>query len=231
MAEYWNHVPSWSTLSSDHSRRRSGSASSKIGARSRRATPNACCSTGCAMPRPNAGRARPPDSTSSVAHSLATSAGLRPGSTATLAPSLIFFVTAAAYVSPRTGSGAGPLMRSDSQSESNPCDSRPAASAPRCSPSRGRRFPSPYPMRTFTSSGSFRTQVGVRAELAPRDLPHVHLVGTVDEMQRARVRVHRGERPVVGDAGAAEQLDRAVDHVGRDARPHDLDGRDLHLRL
>ena len=49
-------------------------------------------------------------------------------------------------------------------------------------------------------------------ELAARDLPQVHLVGTVDEVQRARVRVHRGERPVVGDAGAAEQLDRAVDH-------------------
>ena len=55
-----------------------------------------------------------------MAHSLATSAGLRPGSTDTLVPSLIFFVRAAANVSASTGSGAGPLMRSDSHSESKP---------------------------------------------------------------------------------------------------------------
>ncbi len=63
------------------------------------------------------------------------------------------------------------------------------------------------------------------------DLAHVHLVGSVNQVQRAGVRVHRGQRPVVGDTRAAEQLDRAIDHVGRDARRDHLDRGDLGLRV
>ena len=74
-----------------------------------RATPNACCSTGWAMPRPNAGSARPPESTSRVAHSFATRAGLRPGRTETLVPSLIFCVRAAANGRAEDRIGRGPL--------------------------------------------------------------------------------------------------------------------------
>ena len=77
-------------------------------------------------------------------------------------------------------------------------------------------------MRTFTARPSRHRRAGTARtarELAAGDLLQVHLVGTVDEVQRARVRVHRRERPVVGDAGAAEQLDGAVDHVGREPRP------------
>jgi len=53
---------------------------------------------GCAMPSPNAGSARPPESASSVAHDLATRAGERPGRTCTLVPSLMCLVRAAANV-------------------------------------------------------------------------------------------------------------------------------------
>ena len=63
------------------------------------------------------------------------------------------------------------------------------------------------------------------------DLAHVHLVGTVDEVQGAGVRVHRRERPVVGHARAAEQLDGPVDHLGGAARRDHLDRRDLGASL
>ena len=141
--------PAWSTASSVQKRRRRGSASSNHGARSRRSMPKACCSAGWAMPSPNAGRKRPSQSTSRLASSLASSAGLRPGSTCTLVPSLSRSVRPAATASPTIGSGASAVIRSDSQSESNRSDSsastiavNPAAVKPRC-------VPNPYPMRTF----------------------------------------------------------------------------------
>ena len=73
------------------------------------------------MPSPNAGSTRPPDSTSSVAHDFASNAGLRPGSTCTLVPSLSRALRPAATARPITGSGDGAPTRSESQSESNRC--------------------------------------------------------------------------------------------------------------
>ena len=66
----------------------------------------------------------------------------------------------------------------------------------------------------------------------PRELllghrPQVHLVRAVDQPQRARARVEARQRRVLGDAGAAVDLDRAVDDVAGGARGHDLDRRDL----
>src|SRR5437588_863228 len=84
-------------------RRTSGSASSNQAARSSRRTPKACCSCGSATPRPKAGSRRPPESTSRLASSLASTAGLRPGSTSTLVPSLRRPVRPAATASPTTG--------------------------------------------------------------------------------------------------------------------------------
>ena len=55
----------------------------------------------------------------------------------------------------------------------------------------------------------------------------VHLVGPVGEAQRARMRVGEGEVEILADAGAAADLDGAVDHLQRDVRRHDLDHRDL----
>ena len=81
-------------------------------------------------------------------------------------------------------------------------------------------------MRTFMSD-RLSPEVLVGAQLAAGDLHEVHLVGTVDEVQRARVGVHVGERPVVAHTRAAEHLDRPVDDRGRQARRHDLDRGDL----
>src|SRR5262245_65244713 len=70
----------------------------------------------------------------------------------------------------------------------------------------------------------------VLAQLTACDLLQVHLVGTVDEVERARVRPHLRQRPVVSDACTAERLDRTVDHRGREVGGHDLDRADLEAR-
>src|SRR5690606_36179602 len=106
------------------SRRMSGSASSKIAARSSRRTPNAWCSTAFAAPSPNAGSTRPPERRSRLANCFATTAGLRPGRTITLIPNLRRVDRAAAAVIATTGSSDSPLRRSDTHSESNPRRSR-----------------------------------------------------------------------------------------------------------
>jgi hypothetical protein len=72
------------------------SASSNHAARSPRAMPNAWCSMPSATPSPNAGSRRPPDMIASVAISLASTTGLRPGSTSTLMPNLSRVVRPAA---------------------------------------------------------------------------------------------------------------------------------------
>ena len=96
------------------------SASSNHFARSPRSTPNAWCSTPSATPSPNAGSSRPPDITASVASSLASTIGLRPGSTSTLIPNFRRDVRPAAYAIATTGSGASPLIRSDNHRLSKP---------------------------------------------------------------------------------------------------------------
>ena len=143
------------------------------------------------MPSPNAGSARPPESASSVAHAFATRAGLRPGSTCTLVPSLILLGARRREREAEHGSGAGPLMRSDSQSESKPWCSSASASAPSASPVERAEVAEPVADPDLHCLEARRAEVRVLAELAAGDLAHVHLVGPVDEVQRARVRVHR----------------------------------------
>src|SRR5678816_3313997 len=71
---------------------------------------------------------------------------------------------------------------------------------------------------------------GLLADLQLRDLVAVHLVGTVGEAQRARVRVGVGEAEIVADAAAAVHLHRPVDHLAGHGRRQHLDHRDLLLR-
>ena len=80
------------------------------------------------------GSSRPPDSRSRVASSLASSTGLRPGSTSTLVPNFSFVVRPAATASATSGSGASPVMRSLSHSESNRSRSSSSTNGPK--PSR-----------------------------------------------------------------------------------------------
>ncbi len=65
-----------------------------------------------------------------VASSLASTTGLRPGSTITDMPNFNRSVRPAPYAIATSGSGAGPLMRSDSHSESNPSDSSASTTVP-----------------------------------------------------------------------------------------------------
>ena len=126
------------------------SASSNQRARSPRSTPNAWCSRASATPRPNAGSSRPPDITASVASSLASTTGLRPGSTSTLMPNFRCVVRPAAYDIATTGSGASPPIRSDSHRLSKPSRSSESTTSPNSGPCSRVRVPSPTPMRTFT---------------------------------------------------------------------------------
>ena len=74
----------------------------------------------------------------------ASRTGLRPGRTCTLVPSLRRCVRPAATASATSGSGIGPVARSESHSESKPRSSRASTSAPKRSPSiPGPRTPSP----------------------------------------------------------------------------------------
>src|SRR5690606_12936795 len=86
-----------------------------------------------------------------MASSLATTTGLRPGRTSTLVPSFNRRVRPAATARPTNGSGAGPVRRSLSHSESKPRRSSPSTTAGNRSASpAGVCVPSPKPMRTFT---------------------------------------------------------------------------------
>ena len=73
-----------------------------------RSTPNAWCSPGSGAPSPNAGSSRPWLSRSRVASSLASSIGLRPGTTSTENPNLILVVSPAATPRPDDGIGTVP---------------------------------------------------------------------------------------------------------------------------
>src|SRR5439155_25986219 len=66
----------------------------------------------------------------------------------------------------------------------------------------------------------------VLAQLQPPDLAAMHLVRTVGEAQRARVRPHERERELLGDTTAAVDLHRPVDHLQRHVRHRHLDLRD-----
>ncbi len=145
--------PSWWTSSSVHSRRISPRASSNRPARAPRSTPNARCSAGTGAPSPTAGSRRPPDSRSRLASSLATTTGLRPGSTRTLVPSLSRRVRPAATASAISGSGPGPVSRSLSHSESKPLASSASTKPGKRSASPvSVCVPSPRPMRIFTTA-------------------------------------------------------------------------------
>ncbi len=120
-----------------------------MAARSLRSTPNACCSNGSTAPSPNAGSSRPPDSVARVANSLASTIGLRPGSTITDIPNLRFVVRPAPNAIATSGSGASALIRSDSHSESKSSRSSSSTTTANVSPLRVVRVPRPNPMRTF----------------------------------------------------------------------------------
>ena len=78
-----------------------------------------------------------------MASSLASSIGLRPGSTSTEKPSLILRVRPAATPRATIGSGQSPVTRSESQSESNRAASSPVTRAAKRSGSLDARVPSP----------------------------------------------------------------------------------------
>ena len=78
-----------------------------------------------------------------MASSLASSIGLRPGTTSTENPNLILVVSPAATPSPTIGSGQSPVTRSDSHSESKRRASSPVTSAANRSGSLDARVPSP----------------------------------------------------------------------------------------
>src|SRR6266566_8990850 len=58
----------------------------------------------------------------------------------------------------------------------------------------------------------------------------MHLVWTIDNVQRPAVRPHRRQREIIAHPGAAKRLYSPVDHVGDHFRRYDLDHRDLFLR-
>ncbi len=122
-------LPSCDTWSSDQSRFISGSASLNQPPRSVRSTPNAWCSAELATPSPKAGSRRPLDSRSRLASDLASTTGLRPGSTITDMPTFSLVVLATANAIPTSGSGQSPVIRSDSHRESKPSRSSPSTSS------------------------------------------------------------------------------------------------------
>ena len=107
-----------------------------------------------ATPRPNAGSNRPPDMIDSVAISLASTIGLRPGSTSTLMPNFSRVVRPAANDIATTGSGASPVIRSDSHRLSKRSRSTMSTTWPNSGPCSFVRTPRPSPMRTFMAPSS-----------------------------------------------------------------------------
>ena len=130
----------------------SGSASSNHGARSlARDAERLLLGAGLATPSPNAGSSRPPESTSRLASSLASSAGLRPGSTCTLVPSLSLRRAPGRdrEADDRVGRvAAHPLREPERVEAAAPRARRPARRTASASP-RPCDAPSPYPIRTF----------------------------------------------------------------------------------
>ncbi len=74
---------------------------------------------GWTCPSPNAGSSRPPDIVARLASALASRIGLRPGSTITLIPNFRFVVRPAPYAIATIGSGASPVIRSETHKLSN----------------------------------------------------------------------------------------------------------------
>ncbi len=141
---------------------------------------------------------------------------MRPGSTCTLVPSFNFVVRPRRTRATPSASGIGPVARSEHQIESNPSASSASISSPkRAPPSASPCVPIPYPMRTFIRRprGTTRSRAARGARSAaggPRR--------AVDDVQCARVRVHRRQRPVVGDAAAPNAwMARSITVVGQPA--------------
>ena len=87
--------------------------------------------------------------TANVASSLASTTGLRPGSTSTLIPNLSRVVRPAAYAMATIGSGACPVIRSESHRLSKWSSSSASTTSPNSGPCNQVRTPSPTPIRTF----------------------------------------------------------------------------------
>lgn len=64
-------------------------------------------------------------------------------------------------------------------------------------------------------------------QLSARDGPAVHSIGPIGQAERARGRVCVRQLGVLGDARAAPQLNRSVDHGARSRGRDELDQRDL----
>ena len=79
----------------------------------------------------------------SVASSLASTTGLRPGRTITDIPNFSFVVRPAPYAIATSGSGASPLIRSDNHSESKSSRSSSSTTAPNDPSLRLVRVPRP----------------------------------------------------------------------------------------
>ena len=168
------------------------SASSNQRARSPRSTPNAWCSTGSATPSPNAGSRRPPDITASVASSLASTTGLRPGSTSTLMPN--FEPRRAAggvgHRDDRVGRLAADPLGEPQAVEPEPLDARRRRRRTPGPCSRV-RVPSPTPMRTFIRPAGYAGSARRCAVVVPAGVP---AEGEPDDHDRD----HDGHRRHVG---------------------------------
>ena len=103
-----------------------------------------------ALPTPNAGRRRPPDSTSMVAHALAVSTGSRSPMLATFMPNLSFLLPPAnaAITLITSRLGAFSIMRSLCQIESMPPLSQRFTQFQKPLPSSNVKFAIPIPAPT-----------------------------------------------------------------------------------
>src|SRR5437764_22620 len=126
------------------------------------ATGKAARSAGSGRPSPKATSSRPPESRSSEASCLATTAGFRPGRTSTPVPSLRRVVRAAAKVSPTMGSGVAREVSSASHSESNPRLSMAATASAKAPGSVPPSMPRMVPIRIFMRRGCYRGGPGSR---------------------------------------------------------------------
>src|SRR5437868_13854201 len=82
------------------------------------------------------------------------------------------------------------------------------------------------------SSISVRVSCSLLRQLAdalPGQRAFMDLVRSIDQVKRAAMRPHRGQREIIADASPAEDLDSAVDDIGEHGGRDDLNHRDFFL--
>src|SRR5438445_13041093 len=67
------------------------------------------------------------------------------------------------------------------------------------------------------------------ADDLPGQRAFMDLVRSIDQVKRAAMRPHRGQREIVADASPTEDLDSAVDDVGEHSGRDELNHRDFFL--